>query len=226
MSNKNNTEQLSRLINIMATLRAPSGCPWDRKQTPESLKPYILEEAYEVIEAIDNANSHEICDELGDLLLQVVFLAQMFSEQGQFGFSDVADSISTKLIRRHPHVFSDADAKNHAQQWEEIKQQERNKRGKGNKLIDRIPRNLPALKKATKVAKKMETLKTKVLAEKLLNRTKNIRDKLVGREQSQLEGELGEILFNVVQLTQQLNFDAEDLLRKKTMQVIAEIDAQ
>ena len=226
MSDKKNTEQLLRLIDIMAALRAPSGCPWDREQTPASLKPYILEEAYEVIEAIDNANSHEICDELGDLLLQVVFLAQMFSEQGQFGFSDVAESISTKLVRRHPHVFSNADATNHAQQWENIKQQERSKRGKGNKLIDRIPRNLPALKKATKVAKKMDIQSPEALTKKLHDRTKNIVEKLVEQEQQQLEAELGEILFNVVQLTQQLNIDAEDLLRKKTMQVIAEIDSQ
>ncbi len=226
MSNKNNSEQLSRLIKIMATLRGPSGCPWDRKQTPESLKPYILEEAYEVLEAIDNANSHEICDELGDLLLQVVFVAQIFSEQDQFDFADVADSIATKLIRRHPHIFSDADAKDHAQQWENIKQQERSEHGKGNKLIDRIPRNLPALKKAAKVAKKMDTQSPETLAKKLHDRTKNIAEKRVKQKQQQLESELGEILFNVVQLTQQLNFDAEDLLRKKTLQMVEEIDAQ
>lgn len=226
MANKNDCEQLTKLIKIMATLRAPSGCPWDRKQTPESLKPYILEEAYEVLEAIDNANSHEICDELGDLLLQIVFLAQIFSEQDHFDFSDVADSIAKKMIRRHPHVFSDAAAKDHAQQWENIKQQERSEHGKGNKLIDRIPRNLPALKKATKVAKKMEIQSPEALVKKLHDRTKNITEKLIEKEQQQLETELGEILFNVVQLTQQLSFDAEDLLRKKTLQMVEEIDAQ
>ena len=226
MLDKKNSEKLLQLLDIMATLRAPSGCPWDRKQTPESLKPYILEEAYEVIEAIDGADSCEICDELGDLLLQVVFLAQIFREQGQFDFADIAESISTKLIRRHPHVFNNADPARHAQQWERIKQEERKTHGKGNRLSDRIPRNLPALKKATKVAKKTEMLDLENLTEKLQDDIKCIHELLKDTERSQLEKVLGETFFNLVQLTQQLNLDAEDLLRRKTMQVIEEIDAE
>ena len=122
MTDKSATTELLKLIEIMATLRSTDGCPWDKEQTPETLKPYILEEAYELIEAIDSKNSAEICDESGDLLLQIVFLAQIFNEQKEFDLAEVAHSISSKMIRRHPHVFADANSDEHSQRWEEIKQ--------------------------------------------------------------------------------------------------------
>ncbi len=226
MSDNKNTEQLLRLIDIMATLRAPGGCPWDREQTPESLKPYILEEAYEVVEAIDGGDWREICDELGDLLLQVVFIAQMFTESGEFNFSDVADSIATKLVRRHPHVFGNADTAGHARRWENIKQQERRERGKGNKLRDRIPTTLPALKKATKVVKKLEPQQITTLTAETTRNLQKITRSADYKTQTQLEMVLGDILFNTVQLSHALHLDAEDVLRKKTMQVIEKIDTE
>jgi MazG family protein len=226
MSDTDNADQLLHLIEIMATLRATGGCPWDREQTPESLKPYILEEAYEVIEAIDGGDWREICDELGDLLLQVIFVAQIFTEREKFNFSSVANSIATKLVRRHPHVFGDADAASHAQRWENIKQQERRERGKGNKLGDRIPKSLPALKKATKVAKKTEHQQIATIASEISRNVKKISQESGHKMQSQIETVLGEILFSTVQLSNSLQLDAEDVLRKKTMQVIAEIDTE
>jgi len=209
----------------MATLRSPAGCPWDKIQTPETLKPYILEEAYELIEAIDNNDSVEICSELGDLLLQVVFIAQIFSEQNKFDLAEVAHSICNKLTRRHPHVFADASADEHAQRWEEIKQQERLERGKSNKLEDRIPSNLPALKKATKVAKKLELEKPATHISNI-QRSSSSLSKLIEEpptNKKQYEIALGNLLFNTVQLSHSLHIDAEDLLRKKTMQVMKEI---
>ncbi|MFK5925278.1 MAG: MazG family protein [Desulfuromusa sp.] len=226
MINPNTAAEVLRLMEIMATLRSPTGCPWDKKQTPESLKPYILEEAYELIEAIDKGETTDICDELGDLLLQIIFLAQIYSEQDQFGLAEVALSISNKMIRRHPHVFADASAENHAQRWAEIKRQERSSRGKGNKLADRIPINLPALKKATKVVKKIQEEKPVAQIQNIQQGFSDLcqlTEKALTRHE-EIETLLGEILFRTVQLTSSLKVDAEDLLRKKTMQVISEID--
>lgn len=154
MSESATLKAVNKLLQIMATLRAANGCQWDRKQTPQSLKPYILEEAYELLEAIDTGDPECICDELGDLLLQVVFQAQIFSEADVFSLKDVADSISSKLERRHPHLFAAASHEEHQHRWEEIKQQERAARGQSNKVADRIPNTLPALKRADKALQK------------------------------------------------------------------------
>lgn len=225
MTEKKMATELLKLVEIMATLRSPEGCPWDREQTPESLKPYILEEAYELLEAIDSKDAAEICDELGDLLLQVVFIAQIFNEQKKFGLAEVAHSINNKLIRRHPHVFADEDAAGHALRWEEIKRQERITRGKGNSLADRIPANLPALKKATKVVKKIavENSAAQILTiQQNLARLSQLIEEPASTKIS-LESILGEVFFDTVQLANAQQIDAEDLLRKKTMQVIAKI---
>ena len=224
MAEQNIPSEILNLVKIMATLRSPTGCPWDKIQTPETLKPYILEEAYELIEAIDNNDSVEICNELGDLLLQVVFIAQIFSEQNKFDLAEVAHAICNKLTRRHPHVFANASADEHAQRWEEIKQQERLERGKRNKLEDRIPSNLPALKKAAKVAKKIN-IKKPVTHVSSIQQNVSSLSKLIEEENTnkkQYEIALGNLLFNTVQLSHSLQVDAEDLLRKKTMQVMKE----
>ncbi len=225
MAEQNIPSEILKLVKIMATLRSPAGCPWDKIQTPETLKPYILEEAYELIEAIDNNDSVEICHELGDLLLQVVFIAQIFSEQNKFDLAEVAHSICNKLTRRHPHVFANASADEHAQRWEEIKQQERLERGKSNRLEDRIPANLPALKKATKVAKKLNVEKPATHAANIQHNFSSLSKLIEGptTNKKQYEIALGNLLFNTVQLSHSLQIDAEDLLRKKTMQVMKEI---
>ncbi len=225
MTDQRNSQELARLIETMAALRTPSGCPWDREQTAESLKPYILEEAYEVVEAIDSGDISDICSELGDLLLQVVFIAQIHAEAGQFTFADVANTITEKLIRRHPHVFADADAADHARRWEEIKQQERQERGKGDKLRDKIPKNLPALKKAAKVAKKIHQPSLEQLVEQLHDTTALLTEKIGTTQTQKPEAELGDIFFTLVQLTRKLHLDAEEILRKKTLQLMDENDA-
>ncbi len=228
MAAENQQDALQNLVAIMALLRSPQGCHWDREQTPESLKKHILEETYELLEAIDNGEPREICDELGDLLLQVVFQAQIFSERNEFSLSDVAQSISQKLIRRHPHIFSDAGHTEQEQRWEEIKRQERAARGQSNKLAQRLPKTLPALKRASKAAKTLPCLSPCELVDQIILQLRRIRPSLSGNQamKSALEDELAKVLFGLVQLTATIGLDGEDLLRKKTTQLIAEIDSE
>jgi len=150
-------ERFEHLVDVMARLRAPGGCPWDREQTPESLRPYLLEEVYEVLDALDRGDPDAIRDELGDLLLQVVFHAQLASEAGRFDVGDVASAIATKLVRRHPHVFGDVtvqDADEVVRNWRRIKAEERRARGDGEDPFAAVPRALPALARAQAIGDK------------------------------------------------------------------------
>jgi len=144
---------LGRLHRIMETLRHPGGCPWDAMQTTSSLKPYLLEEVYELLEALDSGDPVQIRDELGDLLLQIVFHAQIFAEQEIFDLAAVANGISDKLERRHPHVFADSPLTTIAelnQQWDQIKRKEKPSRSAERNLLEGIPKELPALARAAK----------------------------------------------------------------------------
>jgi MazG family protein len=212
----------------MATLRGPNGCPWDQQQTPQSLKSYILEEAYELLEAIDSDNQEEICDELGDLLLQVVFLAQIYHERRHFNLTTVIEGICSKMIRRHPHVFAYADSQEHAQRWEQIKLQERRDKGRSQLLATRLSPSLPALKRTQKLIKKTassspaDKLEQLLAGHQLLARC--IKDSSCPRQQT--ETVVAQLLFDLTGLAVTLGIDAEDLLRQKTTSTIAEIDLQ
>ena len=156
-------EKFTELVAIMARLRAPGGCPWDRKQTFDTIKTYLLEETYEVMDAIDARDWPGLTEELGDLLLQPVFFATMAREAGLFSITDSLDAISQKLIRRHPHVFGDASAETAEDvkvRWDEIKQQEKAERGAQSKtsFLDGVPRNSPALVEADKLGQKVRTV--------------------------------------------------------------------
>ena len=221
-------QDLSPLATIMATLRAPHGCPWDQQQTPLSLKSYILEEAYELLEAIDSDNPQSICDELGDLLLQVVFLAQIYKERREFDLSTVIAGICAKMVRRHPHVFADADNHGHAQRWEQIKLQERFDQGLSQKLAQRLPPSLPALKRTQKLIKKTADSSVLDWLEQLHAGQQQLKEYL--RKTScpgqQIEDNVAQLFFDLTGLAVALGMDAEDLLRKKTTAAIAEIDGQ
>lgn len=225
--NQDFNHDLSPLSAIMATLRSPSGCPWDQQQSPESLKPYVLEETYELLEAIDSKNSRDICDELGDLLLQVVFLAQIFSEQNEFNLSDVIKGICTKMRRRHPHVFAGADSAGHGQRWEQIKVQELEKNGSSQLLARRLPSTLPALKRTQKLIRKIRPEISTATSTEHLNKG-HIQLLQVLQASSPVTAEIEEAmaqqLYDLVGLAATLNIDAEDLLRKKTTAKIVEID--
>ena len=146
-------DEFYRLKKIVKTLREPGGCAWDREQTIESLKPYVIEEAYEVVEAIYRKDDKELCEELGDLLTQIVFVARIAEEEGRFDIEDVCKGISEKLIRRHPHVFTEDktdDTKEILKNWERIKTEEKGDKRKS--LLDDIPKSLPSIVRAFKMA--------------------------------------------------------------------------
>src|SRR5262245_19899359 len=156
MADPSVADSFTRLVEIMARLRAPGGCPWDREQTPQSLRPYVLEEAYEVVDALDHGDPAELRDELGDLLLQIVFQSQLASEAGSFTVADVARAISEKLVRRHPHVFGDVkvqDADEVMRNWRRLKAAERAAKGETGALAG-VPRALPALVRAEQLGEK------------------------------------------------------------------------
>jgi len=208
---------LYRLVEVMKRLRSEHGCPWDREQTHATLKPYLLEEAYEVLNAIDSKNDTHLMEELGDLLLQIVFHAQLAAEEGRFTIDDVARSIVNKLVRRHPHVFSDVKVKN-AQEvlknWEQIKKDEGKK-----SVLDGIPEHLPALLKARRVQEKAKRVgfdwdSVDGVVEKLVEEIKELIEAVAKDKVKDAEEEFGDILFSLVNISRFLGIDAEDSLRK------------
>ncbi len=157
-------DQFQGLVDVMERLLAPQGCPWDREQTPQTLRAYVLEEAYEVVDAIDRGDPEDLQEELGDLMLQVVFLSALARREGWFDVQDVAEGISSKLIRRHPHVFGDApragDGAQALSSWEAVKAEERKDSGRkpGAGVLDGVPRAMPALLRATRVVEKAQAV--------------------------------------------------------------------
>jgi len=228
MTHKNSQNSLDSLLKIMQALRAPDGCPWDAAQTPESLTPFILEEACELIGAIEQDDRDHILDELGDLLLQIVFLAQIFNERKQFDFHDVIRVITDKLIRRHPHVFDrnyESDGTRDLDlQWEDIKRSEATY--KKASLADHLPEKLPALQRAQKLVSRAYRVDRQMELPKADNRSLEIvlNTKTVNPED--LDGQcLGQILFHLTKLAHQANIDAEAALRKMTRQVIDQLES-
>jgi tetrapyrrole methylase family protein / MazG family protein len=207
------------LVAVMARLRGPGGCPWDREQDYRTLKRFVLEEAYEVLEAVDSDDPARLCDELGDLLLQVVFYAQMGAEDGYFDIRDVAGSIVEKLVRRHPHVFGDlsvADADEVLRNWEAIKREERPER---ESVLDGVPKELPALMKALEVSKRVvkvgfEWPSLDEVLEKLDEEVAELKAELPERDAEKLRGEIGDLLFTVVNVARWLKIDPEEALRQ------------
>jgi MazG family protein len=209
---------IDRLKQIVERLRSPDGCPWDREQTHESLKPHLIEECYELIDAIDLKDDQEMKEELGDLLLQVVLHAQMANEEGRFDFDSIADVISEKLIRRHPHVFGDtklATSDAVLKQWDAIKRREKTDRASA---LDGVPRGLPALAKAQKTQSKAARVGFDWAdAEGALQKLNEEIEELKQADTSEtLAEELGDLLFSVVNFARKSKLDAEGLLRAAT----------
>jgi MazG family protein len=209
---------IDRLKQIVQRLRSPDGCPWDREQTHESLKPHVIEECYELIDAIDEKDDLGMREELGDLLLQVVLHAQMASEEDRFDFDSVADVISEKLIRRHPHVFGDtklATSDAVLKQWDAIKRREKTERASA---LDGVPRGLPALAKAQKTQSKAARVGFDWAdAEGPLQKVKEEIEELEQVETGEnLAEELGDLLFSVVNFARKSKLDAEELLQAAT----------
>lgn len=207
----------------MARLRAPGGCPWDREQNFDTIKPYLLEEAYEVFDAIDQRDWPGLAEELGDLMLQAVFFAQMASEEGKFRIDDSLDAIAEKLIRRHPHVFGDGTANTSddvKRRWDEIKADEKKEKGKPQQgRLDSVPRNLPALVEAQQISSKAATVgfdweHPGQVLDKLDEELRELAGARENGTPAEVEGEIGDLLLVLVNLARLLKVDPEQALRK------------
>jgi XTP/dITP diphosphohydrolase/ATP diphosphatase len=218
-------EPLAEAITIMARLRGPGGCPWDREQTFDSIKKHTLEETYEVFDAIERRDWHSLRDELGDLLLQILFYAQMADEAGYFTLAEVADSLNAKLIRRHPHIFAGEQATDSSavlRNWEQIKRAEKGAASTdGASMLDDVPRSMPALLEASKLGSRAAKVgfdwpDAAGLFEKLQEEIAELRAELsdsAAIETSRVEDELGDVLFTAVNLARHLKLDPESALR-------------
>ena len=212
---------LERLLGIMERLRGPDGCPWDREQTLASLRPYVLEETYEVLEAIDAGDPREHCEELGDLLLQIVFQAQLAREAGRFEFADVAEAISNKLVSRHPHVFGDADvrdAEGVLRQWAALKREEKKARGGGKSALEGVPREMPALARADRLTEKASRVgfdwpDAAGARAKVGEELQELDEAVASGDRAALEHEVGDLLFAVANLSRKLGLPPEEALR-------------
>ena len=217
--------KIHRIIDVMAALRHPeTGCPWDLQQDFASIAPYTLEEAYEVTDAIERGDMHDLKDELGDLLLQVVFHARMAEEADLFDFNDVVDAIADKMIRRHPHVFGDGDADNPEavrQSWEEIKAQEKAEKGKSaaESLMDDIPFALPGLSRAVKMQNRAARIgfdwpDIEPVFDKLREEVAEVREAIKSGSADAMEDEIGDLLFVVANIARHLKVDPEKAVRR------------
>ncbi|THF51988.1 nucleoside triphosphate pyrophosphohydrolase [Allorhizobium terrae] len=227
------SKDIARLLEIMAALRQPeTGCPWDIVQTFETIKPYTLEEAYEVADAIERNDPDDLCEELGDLLLQVVFHAQIASESGLFTFEDVVEAITKKMIRRHPHVFarSDADTPDAVkQQWDTIKKQEKSERAARRKargmadvfqdgLLGSVQRTFPALTEAVKLQEQAAKVgfdwdKAEPILDKIEEEIAELREAMREGDQHKIKDELGDLTFALVNIGRHVKADPEQALR-------------
>jgi len=216
-----------RLVDIMATLRGPDGCPWDREQTIDTLKPFVLEETYEVLEAIDRHDHDGLREELGDFIFEAVFVAQMEAEHGHFTIADSLKSIADKLVRRHPHVFTRAEGETALQsgdqvrvRWEEIKAQERSAASAAAKtqtLLSGIAPALPALLRAYHIGTRaasvgFDWLRAEDVVEKIEEEVRELRE--VADEPARAEEEMGDLLFAIANLARKMGIEPETALRK------------
>jgi tetrapyrrole methylase family protein/MazG family protein len=220
------SEAFDRLVSVMNTLRGEGGCPWDKKQTPDSLKPFLLEETYEVLEALDEKNPEKIREELGDLLYQILFQARIGEETGAFTLDQILTECTEKMIRRHPHVFGDQkvkDADEVLARWEEIKKVEKQGR---KSVLEGVPAHLPALLKAhqlqTRAARvgfdwdHLDEIFAKVNEEMM-----EFREAFQFKRTEEMESELGDLLFTLVNIARFIEVNPEDALRKSISRFIS-----
>lgn len=218
--------ELERLVEVMRRLRAENGCPWDREQDLRSLRPYLIEEAYEVLDEMDRVGAggswKPFCEELGDLLFQIVFHAQLASELGEFNMGDVARAIADKIVSRHPHVFGDVQVKNaeHVlQNWAVLKAAERKKKtGSEGSVLDGVPTGAPALQRAERLTEKASRIgfdwpNLEGVREKLAEELRELDEAIASNDRDQKEHELGDVLFSLANLARFIQTPAEDALR-------------
>src|SRR5947208_7498846 len=207
------------LVQLMQTLRGPNGCPWDRKQTLPSLKPFIIEESYEVVDAIDRDDRLDVAEEVGDMLLEAVFVAELTREEGSFDIYDSITAIHEKLVRRHPHVFGDVEAKDAEQvlvNWEKLKNEERKAEDKS--LLAGVPQALPALLKASRLTEKAARVgfdwrAAEDVFTKLDEELQEVHEAIRSGVESNVHEEIGDLLFTIANLARKLNVNPEEALQ-------------
>lgn len=207
------------LVQLMTRLRSANGCPWDREQTLQSLKPFIVEESYEVIDAIDRDDRQALAEELGDFLLQAVFVAEIAREEGSFDIHDAVTLLHDKLVRRHPHVFGDVKA-NDAEQvlvnWEKLKNEERKAENKS--VLAGVPQSLPALLKASRLTEKASRVgfdwrRAEDVFEKIDEEVGELREAVAGGTAANVHDEIGDLLFTIANIARKLDVNAEEALQ-------------
>ena len=228
LSELNKLESISKIRKVIKILRDPiNGCPWDLKQDYNSLAPYSIEEAYELVDAIENNDIEEIKKELGDLLLQVILISQVADDKGDFDFDDVANEISKKIIRRHPQIFDKNYNENDLphESWEKIKKLEKNKITNTKNTLDQVEKNIPTLLRSLKIQKKAASLnfdwenETQVL-NKIDEEIHELKDALKVNNKKMIEEELGDLFFTIINLSRRLNLDPEQTIRKANKKFI------
>jgi MazG family protein len=222
-------ETFTRLVDIVARLRSPGGCPWDREQTPASLRPYLLEEAHEVLEAIDDGDPQRVREELGDLLLQVVLQADLAAADGDFTVADVAHGIAEKLVRRHPHVFGDVQVRDAAEvvrNWSLIKAAERGESGTSDEPFASVPKGLPALVRAEQIGERAARLgldwpDARAVLAKVHEEVRELEAAVATGAGAAAERELGDLLLALASVARHLGFSAELALAGATRRFVA-----
>src|SRR6266699_4966631 len=207
------------LVKLMTTLRGPGGCPWDREQSLPTLKPYVIEEAYEVVDAIDRDDRAALLEEIGDFLLQAVFITEITREEGSFDISDSITAIHDKLVRRHPHVFGEVEAKDAEQvlvNWEKLKNEERKAENKS--VLAGVPRSLPALLKAARLTEKAARVgfdwrRTEDVFSKIEEEIGELREAISSGDEANVHDEIGDLLFTIANIARKLNVNAEEALQ-------------
>ena len=237
MKNLENSESFDRLVELVKKLRSPEGCPWDREQTGETLKPHLIEEAHEVLEALDSNDPADLCEELGDLLFQILFHSEIASEKGDFNIGDVCRRIHKKMVLRHPHVFGDAEFKDSEEllkNWERLKSSEKAKSGKAVKssasILDGIPPSLPALHVARLVSAKasgtgFDWPDLQGIEAKLSEEVRELNEAVEQGIPERIQEEAGDILFTAVNIARFLKIDPETALAKANQKFISRFQA-
>ncbi len=222
-----------KLQDIIAALRSPDGCPWDRKQTAQSFKSYLIEEAHELIEAIDADDPQLIKEELGDMFFQITFLGRLYEEKGLFTIADALGTISEKMIHRHPHVFTEQEVESEEDQrrlWNELKANEKEQKKDATELISNVPKSLPALRRAQRVSERaahngFEWKNIDSVFVKLSEEIAEFREAVESKDEQAIEEELGDLLFVLVNLGRLTNTNSEDALLAATEKFIGRFNA-
>ena len=219
------------LVRLMTRLRGPDGCPWDRKQTLPDLKPYVIEESYEVVDAIDQNDRAALAEELGDLMLQAVFIAEITREEGSFDIYDSITAIHDKLVRRHPHVFGDvvaSDAEQVLVNWEKLNQDERKAENKS--VLSGVPQAMPALLKASRLTEKAARVgfdwrRTEDVLEKLDEELAELREAIAEGDAEHVHEEIGDLLFTIANIARKVNVNPEEALQSTNRKFMRRFEA-